>query len=204
MGHRTGGVQGRRVWPSLKTLLPKGISRRSQRRSPRSTTAPTSRRRARHATTARFGVGALVVAIVLAVDQLTKAWALEALEPGVTRDFLGPLKLLLAFNTGSAFSLGSGSGPVIAVLAIVIVGVVVWAGRHYTSWPAVVIQGLVVGGALGNLADRVVRAENGWFSGSVVDFLRLPNWPIFNMADVAITGGALALVFLIGRDRGEA
>ena len=56
----------------------------------------------------------------------------------------------------------------------------------------------------GNLADRVVRAENGWFSGSVVDFLRLPNWPIFNMADVAITGGALALVFLIGRDRGEA
>ena len=160
--------------------------------------------RARHATTARFGVGALVAAIVLAVDQLTKAWALEALEPGVTRDFLGPLKLLLAFNTGSAFSLGSGSGPVIAVLAIVIVGVVVWAGRHYTSWPAVVIQGLVVGGALGNLADRVVRAENGWFSGSVVDFLRLPNWPIFNMADVAITGGALALVFLIGRDRGEA
>ena len=50
----------------------------------------------------------------------------------------------------------------------------------------------------------MVRAENGWFSGSVVDFLRLPNWPIFNMADVAITGGALALVFLIGRDRGEA
>ena len=111
---------------------------------------------------------------------------------------------MLAFNTGSAFSLGSGSGPVIAVLAIVIVGVVVWAGRHYRSWPAVVIQGLVVGGALGNLTDRVMRAEDGWFSGSVVDFLRLPSWPIFNVADVAITGGALALVFLISRDRGEA
>ena len=160
--------------------------------------------RARHATTARVGVGALVVATVLIVDQVSKAWALDTLEPGVTKNFLGPLKLALAFNTGSAFSLGSGSGPVIAVLAIVIVGVVVWAGRHYTSWPAVVIQGLVVGGALGNLTDRVMRAEDGWFSGSVVDFLRLPNWPIFNVADVAITGGALALVFLIGRDRGEA
>ena len=160
--------------------------------------------RSRHSTAARFGVGALVVALVLAVDQITKAWALEELAPGETRDLLGPLKLVLAFNTGSAFSLGSGSGPVIAVLAIVIVGVVVWAGRHYTSWPAVVIQGLVVGGALGNLTDRVMRAEDGWFSGSVVDFLRLPNWPIFNVADMAITGGALALVFLIGRDRSEA
>jgi hypothetical protein len=147
--------------------------------------------RARHATTARFGVGALVVAIVLAVDQLTKAWALEALEPGVTRDFLGPLKLLLAFNTGSAFSLGSGSGPVIAVLAIVIVGVVVWAGRHYTSWPAVVIQGLVVGGRW-NLPTAGAGGER----------LVLARWSIFAPAQLAdlqhgrrgITGGA-GLVF---------
>ncbi|MEZ5380914.1 MAG: signal peptidase II [Microthrixaceae bacterium] len=159
---------------------------------------------ATHSVAARSAVGAAVVLAVFVVDRLSKAWALDTLEPGVTKDFLGPLKLVLAFNDGSAFSLGSGSGPIIGVLALVIVGVVIWAGRHYRSWPAVVIQGLVVGGAVGNLADRVLRAEDGWFSGSVVDFLRLPNWPIFNVADMAITGGALALVFLIGRDRGEA
>lgn len=157
-----------------------------------------------HPIAGRVGVGALVAGVVFALDRLTKLWALDNLEPGVTEDFLGPLKFVLAFNDGSAFSLGSGSGPVIAVLAIVIVCVVVWAGRHYRSWPAVVIQGLVVGGAIGNLADRVLRAESGWFSGSVVDFLRLPAWPIFNIADIAITGGALALVVLIGRDDGEA
>jgi len=159
---------------------------------------------ATHPVAARIAIGESVAASVVAVDRITKVWALDNLAPGIVRDFLGPLKLTLAFNDGSAFSLGSGSGSVIAVLAIVIVGVVVWAGRHYRSWPAVIIQGLVVGGAIGNLADRVFRAESGWFSGSVVDFLRLPNWPIFNVADMAITGGALALVFLIGRDRGEA
>ena len=153
---------------------------------------------------ARVVVGALVVGVVFAVDRLTKLWALDNREPGVTEDLLGPLKLLLAFNDGSAFSLGSGSGPVIAVLAMVIVVVVVWAGRHYRTLTAAVIQGLVVGGAVGNLADRVLRAESGWFSGAVVDFLRLPNWPIFNVADMAITGGALALVVLIGRDDGSA
>lgn len=138
--------------------------------------------------------GALVVAaVVVAADQLTKRWAVDALQD---RDIelVGSLRLNLAFNTGMAFSQGTGIGPVIGVVALlVIVGLLVSIGRAtsplYT--PAV---GLIIGGAIGNLLDRLFRAP-GWFRGGVVDFIDLQWWPIFNIADIGVTvGGALLLI----------
>ncbi|MGQ0616346.1 MAG: signal peptidase II [Acidimicrobiia bacterium] len=135
---------------------------------------------------------------VLAVDQLTKWWALRALADRDI-DLVWTLRLHLTYNTGSAFSLGSGSGSIIAVLAIVIVGVTVWMGRNAPSGAAALAMGLLVGGAVGNLADRAFRSGEGFLGGAVVDFVDLQWWPVFNVADIAVTLGALALLAFSGR-----
>lgn len=135
---------------------------------------------------------------MVAVDQVTKWWALRALADRDI-DVVWTLRLHLTYNTGSAFSLGSGSGSVIAVLVIVIVGVIVWMGRSAPSGPAALAMGLLVGGALGNLTDRAFRSGEGFLGGAVVDFVDLRWWPVFNVADVAVTVGALALLVFGGR-----
>src|SRR4051812_25224860 len=137
--------------------------------------------------------GALVIAaVVVLVDQLTKHWAVNHL---VDHDdhIVWSLWLNLAHNTGMAFSKGTGLGPVIGVLAlVVVVGLLVSIGRQssplYT--PAV---GLIVGGALGNVIDRLFRSP-GWFRGGVVDFIDVQWWPIFNVADIGVTVGGLLLL----------
>ena len=134
-----------------------------------------------------------VAAVVVLVDQVTKQWALGALDDGRTIDVVGSLRFNLAFNTGMAFSQGSGLGPVIAIVGlIVIVVLLVSVGRATSPWyPAAV--GLVVGGAVGNLLDRLLRDE-GWFRGGVVDFIDLQWWPIFNVADMGVTVGGILLL----------
>jgi signal peptidase II len=138
----------------------------------------------------------VVTALVVLIDQLTKHWALNSLQPGEVRSFLPGLDLTLTFNSGSAFSFASGGGPVIGIIAIGVMILVVVAGRGQRSLWAPVIQGLVLGGAIGNLCDRIFREPGGFLGGHVVDFLRLPHWPVFNVADMAITAGAVALVIL--------
>jgi signal peptidase II len=139
--------------------------------------------------------GALVIAaIVVVLDQLTKQWALSALtNPDRTIDLIGSLRLNLAYNTGMAFSQGTGLGPVIGIVALlVVVGLLISIGREssplYT--PAV---GLIIGGAVGNLLDRLFR-DPGWFRGGVVDFIDVQWWPIFNVADIAVTAGGVLLL----------
>ncbi len=139
--------------------------------------------------------GAAGVAVVsVAVDQGTKSWALEALENRDPIQVLGSLQLRLAFNSGVAFSLGSGSGLVIVPLALVVVVVVVYVARHMAGPLAAAAVGLVVGGAVGNLVDRLFRGHDG----AVVDFIDLQWWPVFNVADACIVvgGGLLALCSL--------
>src|SRR5215213_4597975 len=138
--------------------------------------------------------GALVIAaVVVVIDQLTKHWAVNHLVDH-DDDLVWTLRLHLAHNTGMAFSKGTGLGPVIGIVALfVIVGLLVSIGRQssplYT--PAV---GLIVGGAVGNLIDRLFRSP-GWFRGGVVDFIDVQWWPIFNVADIGVTvGGALLLL----------
>jgi signal peptidase II len=132
---------------------------------------------------------------VIAVDQLTKWWAVSAL-PGKPIALIGSfLELHYVTNSGSAFSLFQGAGVMLALAAMVAVGVIVMAVRHLERRPEALAMGLVLGGALGNLTDRLFRGTD-FLNGAVVDFVKFTHFPAFNAADSAITVGA-GLVLLV-------
>lgn len=141
-----------------------------------------------------WALAGALAAVVLAADQIAKA-AIEAqLVPGEHVDVLGPLGLTLSHNRGVAFGLAGGAGAPLIVLTAVALGVVgCLFARNPTRSGMWVAAGLLAGGAIGNLVDRV-RA------GEVTDYVDLPSWPPFNLADVAITLGVLVLVFIYLRE----
>ncbi|MDR1152544.1 MAG: signal peptidase II, partial [Bifidobacteriaceae bacterium] len=120
-------------------------------------------------------------AVVAGIDQATKAWALGALADGETIPLLGhALRLHLTFNGGGAFSLGTGATWLFtAVTLAVIVGALIALPR-LASWPWLAVGALVVGGGIGNLVDRLVRAP-GFGVGQVVDFIAYGDWFIGNV-----------------------
>jgi signal peptidase II len=134
----------------------------------------------------------LLVSAIVVADQLTKHWALNRLSGGRTIDLVGSLRFNLAFNKGMAFSQATGAGPVIGALALVIVIVVVLWMRRSARGAAAVAASLIVGGAIGNLIDRLFRGD-AWLRGAVVDFVDLQWFPVFNLADSAITIGAVTM-----------
>jgi signal peptidase II len=138
---------------------------------------------------------------VLALDQLTKWWAVETLDTRII-ELVGSLQLRLTYNYGAAFSISQGRGALISVLAVVVVGVLVFSGRQATRPLAAVALGMVLGGAIGNLSDRAFRDGHGLLGGGVVDFVDVQWWPIFNVADSAVVCGALLLVAASWRDDG--
>lgn len=142
----------------------------------------------------RRAVGPVAVAAVLVViDQISKHWAVTSLADGRIIELVGTLQLRLAFNTGMSFGLGAGWGPLIAPLAaLVVVGLLLMVGRIPNRLGLLAV-GLVMGGAIGNLIDRVFRAGDGFLGGGVVDFIDLQWWPVFNVADMAIVVGAILL-----------
>ncbi len=144
-----------------------------------------------------------VAAVALALDQATKAWAVATLGDGRIIDLVGSLRLRYVANHGSAFSLADGRGPLISLLAIVVVAVLLRTGRHATRPVVAVALGMILGGALGNLLDRAVREGDGFLGGGVVDFVDLQWWPVFNLADSAIVVGAVLLFGAQWRDAGE-
>lgn len=137
-----------------------------------------------------------VAAGVLVVDQITKAIAVQTLEGKPSVEVLGQwLQLTFVRNPGAAFSLAGGYTVFISALAIAVTFFIVRQARTLTStWWAVVLGG-VLGGALGNLTDRLFRAPAP-FRGHVVDFLQLPNWPVFNVADMSLFCAAVLAVLL--------
>lgn len=141
-----------------------------------------------------------VASIVLVIDQLTKHWALNRLGDGSTIDLFWTLRFNLAFNTGMAFSQGAGMGPVIAVVVVAVVVVLVRHTARTTHSLRAVAAGLVIGGAVGNLVDRLFRGD-AWLRGAVVDFIDLQWFPIFNVADAAVVigGGLLVLTTAVGQ-----
>jgi signal peptidase II len=136
----------------------------------------------------------VLAAAVLVADQAVKA-AIEAqLVPGEKIDVLGPLGLTLAHNRGVAFGLAGGAGAPLIVLTVVALGVVGYLFARNPTRPGMwLAAGLLAGGAVGNLVDRVRVGE-------VTDYVDLASWPPFNLADVAITFGVLVLVFLYLRE----
>lgn len=140
----------------------------------------------------------LVASAVVALDQWSKSWAQHDLVGVGRRHIVGPVYLSLGFNRGAAFSLGTGATPVIEALAIVLVVGVIAFSRRVTRGgarlPVVIGLGLLLGGALSNLGDRLFRHHGG----AVVDFIQLVSWwPTFNVADASITVGAVMVVVVL-------
>jgi len=134
-----------------------------------------------------------VAVAVVAIDQLTKAWALRGLADGPI-GIVGPVRFNLTRNTAGAFGLGGAVVPVLAVGAMVLVVALVARADVIRRPGLAVAAGLVLGGALGNLVDRLARSP-GLLGGAVVDFVDLRWWPVFNLADAAITCGCLVLLW---------
>lgn len=141
-------------------------------------------------------VFALALVVFLA-DQGTKILAEQHLTEGVFEPFIGELlQLTLLYNSGAAFGLGTSITPVITVLqGTISVAIIVLSIRRVRSPAWAVTLGLLLGGALGNFLDRMVRPP-GPFRGHVVDFLALPNFPVFNIADIFVVTGAILVAAL--------
>lgn len=134
-----------------------------------------------------------VVAGVLIVDQTTKALVRGSVERGASESLLPGVDLVNTRNTGVAFSLLSDGGTLLLVLTVVAMAAVLVFFLRRPERPLVWLPaGLLLGGALGNAIDRVL-------DGAVTDFVDLPLWPAFNVADMAITVGVAALLFVLER-----
>lgn len=147
---------------------------------------------------AAFARAVVVLAIVVGLDQLTKHTIATGIAPGETRKFLPLVNLVHVRNTGVAFGfLSSGGALVLAFTLIalaVLIGYLAWRPERPWLW---LPTGMLVGGAVGNLIDRIS-------SGSVIDFIKLPDWPAFNVADMSITFGVLALLWVLEGKRTDA
>lgn len=136
----------------------------------------------------------IIIALVVICDQVTKHWALNALNNGRTIDIFWTLRLNLVFNSGMAFSKGQDLGRLIGLLAI---GVAIWLWlslRRASTAIGVVGTAMLIGGAIGNVVDRLFRGD-AWLRGSVVDFIDLQWFPVFNVADSSVTIGAILLIY---------
>jgi signal peptidase II len=139
-----------------------------------------------------------VVSLVVVLDQLVKQFVLERLEPGVFVPFIGPrIGWQLVFNPGAAF--GIPLPPLVfPLVTLVVLVVVVRSLADQPSTLLVTAQGLILGGALGNIVDRLVRAgDEGPFSGEVVDYVAWGSFARFNVADAAITVGVVLVVLAL-------
>ena len=137
--------------------------------------------------------------LVYVGDQWTKAWVTANLQPDQPRELLGTvLQLNLTRNPGAAFSILTGSTWILTVIACSVVVFIVFTARRLGSRGWALALGLLLGGSLGNLTDRMLRAP-GPGRGHVVDFLQLPSFPIFNIGDSAIVSAAVLIALLAFR-----
>jgi signal peptidase II len=154
--------------------------------------------RSTRARSRRVRLMAAVAVVVLVVDQVTKSLAVARLSTGPIH-LVGPFSLALSYNTGVAFSIGTGLTLPIVLIAIVLVAVVAWFGRTVPNNAAAVAIGLILGGAVGNLSDRLFRGHHG----AVVDFFHSGFWPTFNVADASIVCGSVLLGVALWRASGS-
>jgi signal peptidase II len=150
--------------------------------------------------TRRYSVGLGLAAAVVAVDLVTKRWAAIELQGSpkvIIDDFL---VLTYTENSGAAFGLLKGGGQIIGIVAIFVIALMLRSLRRERPTVEVVAFGLIIGGALGNLADRVFRGD-GFLDGSVIDWIDLWWIPTFNVADAAITVAVALLLIHSWLDR---
>jgi len=142
----------------------------------------------------RLSIVAIIVVIEVALDQLTKSWAKSSLQSGRTISVMPTVDFRLAFNSGFSFSTGSSRGQLITILVAAIAGFLVWQIMRETRTPRAILMTVILGGAIGNLIDRVFRAHDGLFSGRVIDFIDVSWYAVFNVADMCVVVGAVTLV----------
>ncbi len=131
-----------------------------------------------------------------ALDQLTKAWAINNLSDGPIVIIEDMFRLRLTFNTGASFSLFSNVGPIIAVVVIGVIGLIVYILGDASRRIEAVALGLVLGGSIGNLLDRLLRGAS-WFDGAVVDFINVDFFATFNVADIGVDVGVALLLIAV-------
>jgi signal peptidase II len=145
-------------------------------------------------------LGAVALVVIL-LDRLTKAWAVDVMLPRIQSgggpiDVIGSLvRLTYTENTGAAFGLGTGYTWIFSIIAVAVAVVILRTSRQLGSIGWAVAFGGLLGGLLGNLLDRLTRPP-GVGLGSVVDFIAFPNFPVFNVADMSIVGSAILMVVL--------
>lgn len=138
----------------------------------------------------------IVLVVLLAADQISKALVNGALGRGETRELIFGAKLVNTRNTGVAFGQLQGGGVIVAILiGVAVAALLAYVARNAHGRWVWLPAGLLLGGALGNIVDRIRE-------GAVVDFVKLPHWPAFNLADTAITLGVIALVVVMERGDG--
>ena len=147
----------------------------------------------------RVGILVAVSAVVYVLDIVSKLLVVAHLDPDQPVHVIGSLlQLTYTRNSGAAFSIGWGYTAVFSLIAIGVIVVILRLARKLYSAPWAVALGLLLGGAIGNLTDRIFRAP-GPFRGWVVDFIQVPHFAIFNLADSAITCGGVLMVLLAFR-----
>lgn len=137
--------------------------------------------------------------LIWAIDFLTKSWAVENLTSQPRKVIGSLLQLTLFRNPGAAFGTATGFTVIFTALSIAVVIFIARYSTRIISTGWMVVGGLVLGGVLGNLTDRIFR-EPGFFMGHVIDWIELPHWPIFNIADSSIVIAALIAVALTMRN----
>ncbi len=147
---------------------------------------------------AAYTRAAVVLVIVVGLDQLTKHIVAANIAPGQVRKLIPGLELVHWRNSGVAFSVLAGGGAIVFVLAALALAALIayLSIRPERPW-LWLPTGMLIGGAIGNLIDRLA-------SGAVTDFIKLPLWPAFNVADMSITFGVILLVLVLDRGRGDA
>jgi signal peptidase II len=163
-------------------------------------TATTHRPRSSRA--AGYARAALVFVLVIVIDQVTKHTVASGIQPGQVEHVIPGVKLVYVRNPGVAFGFLSGGGTIVLVVTLVaLAGLVCYFALRPQRRLLWLPTGLLLGGAIGNLIDRVN-------DGVVTDFIKLPHWPAFNVADMAITFGVLTLLYALEigsrRDGGQA
>jgi signal peptidase II len=138
--------------------------------------------------------------VVWLIDLGTKVWAVEVLSSRANVQIIGSfLQLTFVQNSGAAFGIGAGSTIIFTFFALAVLIVITRYALQITSKGWALVCGLVLGGILGNLTDRIFR-EPSFLQGHVIDWIQIPNWPVFNIADTAIVFAAVVAIILTIRN----
>jgi signal peptidase II len=133
------------------------------------------------------------------LDYSTKFLAINYLSDGPIKLIGDFLKLKLVFNSGAAFSLASSGTIFLSTFSIIMAAVIFYFSRKVKSTPWAIALGLALGGIFGNLTDRIFRTPGG-LQGEVVDWIQIPNWPVFNIADTAVVSAAILITILSAKN----